>query len=321
MSLHILSAVRDSTWMLDRWLARLGGTTEIDLALDGQTLVPELLRVYTPNDFELRLLDGSWLRAKDGHVALELTAELVPLHDVAKTTGVIQRGLDTMARRAIHHKLELPESAQGEGRGRSLLRESVDLYAGLGIETVHLRAVDKGRYVWAAAGFAFQDEESRADVLRGLDVTTELLDLGLADLDPTTCEPWDIAYLPALPEISLRDALEVLSPELLEDPDLNADDLDHGLDRPGKLLLLADLVDGCKACSISGPSTTIAASKCSTITPIEMTPATNKHTKSSGLKGAIKHLSKTSPATARAMERHRERETAAGRPVAHLVKR
>jgi len=52
-----------------------------------------------------------------------------------------------------------------------------------------------------------------------------------------------------------------------------------------------------------------------------MTPATIKHTKSSGLKGAIKHLSKTSPATARAMERHRKRETAAGRPVAHLVKR
>ena len=66
------------------------------------------------------MLDGSWLRAGDGHIIIELTAELAPLNGVAASSGVIQRRIDTLARHAEHAKLELPEEARGEGRGRCL---------------------------------------------------------------------------------------------------------------------------------------------------------------------------------------------------------
>jgi len=78
--------------LLDRWLSRIGRDSAIDLVERGREIVPELLEVYTPNDFELRLLDGSWLPALDGEVMVELTAELLPL-------SVSSRGLRRLARR------------------------------------------------------------------------------------------------------------------------------------------------------------------------------------------------------------------------------
>jgi hypothetical protein len=225
-------------------LARIGGESEVDLAQHGREIVPELLRVHTPDDFELQLLDGSWLRAQDGHVAVELTGQLVPLDGDSSSTGVVQRRLDTLARRAEHHKLELPAWAQGEGRGRAMVRRSVDLYTDLGIERVSLLAVDTGRYVWAASGFSFADERARRDVVEGVEDAAELLGLDLADLDHDECDPWDIAFLPPIMNMSLRDALEVLAPDELEDLELHADALDAPPPRPGKLLLLAEAVPG-----------------------------------------------------------------------------
>jgi hypothetical protein len=163
--------------LLDRWLSRLGRDSAIDLVERGREIVPELLEVYTPTDFELRLLDGSWLRALDGEVMVELTAELLPL-GLAGETGVVERRLDTASRHVHHDKLELPSPAQGVGRGRAMLRQSVDLYVELGIERVSLLAVDTGRYVWAAAGFSFLDDEARTGVVGAIDDAAELLDLG-----------------------------------------------------------------------------------------------------------------------------------------------
>ncbi len=115
-----------------------------------------------------------------------------------------------------------------------MLRQSVDLYVELGIERVSLLAVDTCRYVWAAAGFSFLDDDARTGVVGAIDDAAELLDLGLADLDPESCEPWEIAFLPEVPDISLGEALEVLSPSLVERTGNDADIFNQPLERPGR---------------------------------------------------------------------------------------
>jgi hypothetical protein len=127
----------------------------LDLAEYGHVAVPELLAAYTPEGFELRVHTGSTLWIVDGLAIAELSAELVPLSRHIEGTGVIQRRIDMTRGKADHVKFELPETAQGQGRGRRVLRASVELYEALGIDEIELVAVDKGKYVWAAAGFRF----------------------------------------------------------------------------------------------------------------------------------------------------------------------
>jgi GNAT superfamily N-acetyltransferase len=230
--------------ILDRWFSRIGSAEPIDLAEEGQAVVPELLAAYTPPGFELHVLDGSVLWVVEGGVVADLSAELVPESEDAALTGVIQRRIDTTQGRAIHLKFELPEFAQGQGRGRRVLRASADLYVALGISQIELTAVDKGKYVWAAAGFSFANDQSRAEVIDGIEFAAELLGLTLIDLDRDRIEPWEIAFMPPAEGLTVRDALEALDPEGLELAQGAVDNLDAPLDRPGKVLLLADEVPG-----------------------------------------------------------------------------
>ena len=230
--------------LLDAWLQRLKSSTPLDLAEDGQAAVPELLAAYTPEGFELHVHPGSTLWIVHGLVIAELSAELHPLSPAVEGSGVIQRRIDTTRGKADHIKFELPEAAQGEGRGRRLLRASVELYQALGIEEIELTAVDTGKYAWAAAGFAFRTDESRQEVFAGIEFAAELLGLTLADLEPETVEPWQIAFMPPAGDFTVRDALEAFDPEGLEAISGSADNLDDPLDRPGKTLLLADEVPG-----------------------------------------------------------------------------
>ena len=206
--------------------------------------MPELLDAYTPPDFALRVLDGSALWIEEGALVAELSAELEPLSGELEGTGVVQRRIDTRRGKADHFKFQLPEAAQGAGRGRWVLRASVELYQALGITEIGLTAVDKGKYVWAAAGFAFATEESRGEVLDGIEFAAELLGISLADLEPDRIEPWQIAFMPPADDFTIRDALEALDPEGLEAVRDQADNLGEPLDRPGKVLLLADEVPG-----------------------------------------------------------------------------
>jgi hypothetical protein len=135
--------------LLDVWLQRLQSSEPLDLAEYGHAAVPELLAAFTPDGFELHVQPGSTLWIVDGLVVAELTAELEPVSPAIGGTGVIQRRIDMTQGRADHIKFELPEAAQGEGRGRRVLRASVELYRALGIDEVELTAVDRGKYVWA----------------------------------------------------------------------------------------------------------------------------------------------------------------------------
>jgi hypothetical protein len=229
---------------LEVWLSRLDSSGLVDLAEDGPRIVPELLDAYTPPDFKLLVLDGSAMWIEEGALVAELSAELQPVSSELEGTGVIQRRVDTRRGKADHFKFELPEAAQGAGRGRRVLRASVELYQALGVTEIRLTAVDKGKYVWAAAGFSFATEEGRAEVLEGIEFAAELLGISLADLDPDGIQPWQIAYMPPADAFTIRDALEALDPEGLEAVRDQADNLDEPLDRPGKVLLLADEIPG-----------------------------------------------------------------------------
>ena len=99
--------------------------------------------------------------------------------------------------------------------------------------------VDAGRYVWAAAGFSFRTDEDRRDVVRGVEELAEAIGLPVLDLDPGTCEPWEIAYMPPVPDVTWGEAIDLLDPGLAEQPQA-ADIWGDPLDRPGKLLLLAE---------------------------------------------------------------------------------
>ena len=153
-------------------------------------------------------MDGSWLSLGDGALVVDLSAELRPRGIGIEETGVLQRRLDTGSGVASHRKLELPADVHGQRRGRVMLRRSVDVYAELGIERVRLTAVDIGRYVWAAAGFSFYDEDSRGHVTSMLEHLANELGL-VIELDAPTCQPWDIAYMRPASDVSWREACEL----------------------------------------------------------------------------------------------------------------
>jgi hypothetical protein len=81
-------------------------------------------------------------------------------------------------------------------------------------------------------------------VVSGIEFAAELLGLPILDLDAESVEPWQIAFMPPAEDLTVRDALEALDPEGLEALGDSTDNLDAPLDRPGKVLLLAEEVPG-----------------------------------------------------------------------------
>jgi hypothetical protein len=73
--------------------------------------------------------------------------------------------IQTAAAVAHHNFFTLPPLDQGHGKGRRVVRRSLDLYDELGLERVRLLAVDIGTYVWAMAGFDFESREDRQRVM------------------------------------------------------------------------------------------------------------------------------------------------------------
>lgn len=106
--------------------------------------------------------------------------------------GTIQRIIRTGGK-AVHEKFFLPTNYWGGGNARSMLRAAVRLYDELEIQTVSLTAVSLGKYIWAAAGFDFADDQTREAVNVGMRLFAN--ELGIADDLPDFDRAWDVLAL------------------------------------------------------------------------------------------------------------------------------
>jgi hypothetical protein len=222
----------------------MGQTGLVDLEAmveAGDDTFQDVLQPFTPPGFRLLPLQGSILTtAPNEGVRLELTGRLVPEDDPDGPTGVIERVVDSGARRARHEKFELPAEWTGQARGRVVTRQSALFYDELGVEEVTLTAVAYGRYVWAMCGFDFRTDEDRAEVLAAVDEFAQILDLSLFDLDQVE-HSWEIATIESKRTLTLADIAEATG-EALESEAASAEAKEEIL--PGKALLLFSELPG-----------------------------------------------------------------------------
>lgn len=215
----------------------MDGRSRVDLSKEAG-VAAEFIDALTPSGMHLEIHSGSELKVSDNHLELSLSANLVPAtSELGDEAGVVERRFWTSSGQVRHQKLELPQLAQGQFRGRRILRKSVALYQSIGLESIQLTAVDVGRYVWAAAGFSFANEGDRRTVARSIQTLIAEAGLPLEDLDIDRVEPYDIASAVPTSTLSLGEWCDLLE---LEPSDDDRDYLDKPLDRPGKLLLLAE---------------------------------------------------------------------------------
>lgn len=187
------------------------------------------------------MLAGSELR-RDPHerLILTLSATLVPADRGGGEHGSIERQLLIGSGLARHIRLELPQSAQRQEKGRHMLGRSVLVYEQLGLRRISLAAVDVGRYVWAACGFSFTNERDRMTIAQRLDELQNETGIPISGPPRETLEPYEIAYAESEDPLRLRDWLEILD----EPADYPDDELDRLVTRPGKLLLLNNRTPG-----------------------------------------------------------------------------
>jgi hypothetical protein len=226
--------------LADVWDRRLGARERIDIR-DEPELVVEVLTAWTPDGLGLDVLAGSELRRdpQEGLI-LTLSAELVPGDPGARGHGSIERQLFLGSGVARHIRLELPQDAQRQQKGRHMLGRSVVIYEQLGMTRVSLSAVDVGRYVWAACGFSFTSEHDRVALTQRLVELETESGIPISSLAWDTLQPYDIAYAESRDPLRLRDWLEILS----EPADYPSQELDQLVTRPGKLFLLHDRTPG-----------------------------------------------------------------------------
>jgi hypothetical protein len=222
--------------LADVWDRRLGVRDRADVR-DEPELVAEVLRAWTPDGLGLDVLAGSELRRDpEERLILTLSAALVPGEGSTRAHGSVERALFLGSGVARHIRLELPQDAQRQEKGRHMLGRSVRVYEQLGLTRISLQAVDVGRYVWAACGFSFTSEHDRAAVTQRLTELETDSEIPISGPVSDTLEPYDIAYAESRDPLRLRDWLEILD----EPADYPDEELDQLVTRPGKLFLLHD---------------------------------------------------------------------------------
>jgi hypothetical protein len=220
--------------LADIWEDRLGRRERADIR-DEPELVAEILDAWTPDGLGLDVLGGSELRRDPRErLILTLSAALRTRGRGGGEHGGIERQLLIGSGVARHIRLELPQSAQRQEKGRHMLGRSVLAYERLGLTRVSLQAVDVGRYVWAACGFSFSHELDRITIAQRLVELQNETGIPISGPPRDTLEPYEIAYAESEDPLRLRDWLEILD----EPANYPEDELDRLVTRPGKLLLL-----------------------------------------------------------------------------------
>lgn len=80
------------------------------------------------------------------------------VYNVHGGSGKLSRRFDTSTGRVDHAYFWLPSEEWGAGHGKRLMRRSTELYDRLGLKSVHISALEAGKYIWPMCGF--QTEES-----------------------------------------------------------------------------------------------------------------------------------------------------------------
>lgn len=225
--------------LADVWDRRLGTRERADIR-DEPELVAEVLRAWTPDGLELDVRAGSELhRDPQERLILTLSAGLTT-PGRGGGHGSVERQLLLGSGIARHIRLELPQSAQRQEKGRHMLGRSVLVYEQLGLTRISLAAVDVGRYVWAACGFSFTNERDRMTIAKRLAELQSETGIPISGPPRDTLEPYEIAYAESEDPLRLRDWLEILD----EPANYPEDELDQLVARPGKLLLLHNRTPG-----------------------------------------------------------------------------
>jgi hypothetical protein len=128
---------------------------------------------------------------QDGCVEVRVNAGLVAEETVE--AGTIQRVIRTGGE-TKHVLFGLPKRYWNRGNARRMLTHAVALYDQLGVETIELRAVGLGKYIWAVAGFDFKDDQTREAVNTAMQLFARELDLFDGEL-PTFQHPWEVLAL------------------------------------------------------------------------------------------------------------------------------
>lgn len=149
---------------------------------------PWLFEPYRAAGLDLRIERGT-IRTIDGSLDMELCSDVIDLHRDGVRLAAFQRVIrgDT-----AWHKSSLTfEGHQRQGVARRVLAASVALYDTIGVERVRLNAVGAGRYVWARAGFDFDERLAGGDPPAIPRLVSLAERLG-HELDPQSA-PWEIA--------------------------------------------------------------------------------------------------------------------------------
>ena len=107
--------------------------------------------------------------------------------------GTIRRTIRTGGA-AKHVLFGLPSRYWNRGNARRMLSHAVALYDQLGVDSIELEAFGLGKYIWAAAGFDFKDDQTREVVNTAIRLFARDLDLFDGEL-PDFEHSWDVLAL------------------------------------------------------------------------------------------------------------------------------
>lgn len=183
--------ISEESWR--EWIAQHGrsGVLVIDRI---ELLPPGLQQALEFDSFALFLPDHarpSLAVDQGNHVEVRVNAGLVSEQTVE--AGTIERVIRTGGV-ANHILFGLPKVFWAQGNARRMLEHAVRLYDQLGVQSVDLKAVGLGKYIWATGGFDFQDDASRQTVIQAMSKLAQELELFDGPLPDLVCS-WDVLAL------------------------------------------------------------------------------------------------------------------------------